>query len=163
MGTGVQLEGTWQKRARDLTTPLPGPGPAIRLRKKPSAKDHLASNHPFYPPLPLPERLAPATSRTGLRCHETILEGLRPLATGTRAEAPQKSPAPLLARNSRPAPPRRSHGPAPARLSPGEVAPAPPQLRGFFQHRGADSSRAGPRGGGAASRWPERAGKGSGR
>lgn len=131
MGTGGQLEGTATAGKTSNCT-------VARIWPRPS----VASNNLFCPPLSLPESLAPARQLpAALWCHERFLEGLRSLATGTRAEGPQRSPAPFPEPDSRPAPPPRSHGPAPAPWSPGEVAPA--AASGSFQHRGADSSRAG--------------------
>lgn len=148
MGTGGQLEGTATAGKRSN-------GTVARIWPRPS----VASNNLFCPPLSLPESLAPARQLpTALWCHERFLEGLRSLATATRAEGPQRSPAPFREPDSRPAPPPRSHGPAPAPWSPGEVAPA--AASGSFQHRGADSSRAGAEGGGAASLPPGRKGQG---
>lgn len=122
--------------------PVPGSGPAVRLAKKPSAKGHLSpltttTDRPF-PCLrdsPLHHPDYPSLSGEALRRAEVAAYWDK------SREAPQRSPARFLTPDSRLAPPPTNEGPASAPSSPGEVAPAPPPTRDFFQHRGADSSR----------------------
>ena len=116
MGTGIQLEGTWQGRVKG------------GLTVKETAKDHLRALTTPAPPLPALHLKDPAQQSTD--CPSVAGEGPRGAeATGQwdrsrKKEAPETSPDLFLVRHFCPAPPPRSQGPAPAPSGPGEVAPA---------------------------------------